>query len=207
MTDMKPITPKLTALTLLSAALLAFISCSSTSSIPDSESNTASSFHEGVPGGIIVGTHKQTAKVTAIDKATRHVTLLAKDGTKSTVTAGLEVANFDQLEVGDLVKATVTERLVVFVRKAGEPSGDGAAAAVALAPLGAKPGVRMANTVEVTAKVQSIDLKHQKATLLFPDGTTQTFKVRPDVDLTMHAPGEDVVFRATEALAIRVEKP
>jgi len=78
---------------------------------------------------------------------------------------------------------------------------------VALAPLGAKPGVLMANTVEVTAKVKSIDVKHQKATLLFPDGTSHTFKVRKDVDLAKQTVGADVVIRTTEALAILVEKP
>jgi hypothetical protein len=93
------------------------------------------------------------------------------------------------------------------MRISGEPPGDGAAAAVVLAPLGAKPGVLMADTEEVTAKVKAIDVKHQKATLLFPNGTSQTFKVRKDVDLTKHTASEDVVFRATEALAISVEKP
>ena len=201
---MKPITINLTLLSLLPAALLAFSSCSS---IPETESNTATAYHEGVPGGVIVQTHKQAAKVTGIHRATRKVTLLAKDGTSTTVKAGPEVANFAQLEVGDLVKATVTEQLVVFVRRPGEPPSDGAAAAVVLAPLGAKPGGMMADTVEITAKVKSIDVRHQKATLLFPDGTSKTFKVRNDVDLTQHTAGEDVVFRATEAVAVSVEKP
>ena len=46
-----------------------------------------------------------------------------------------------------------------------------------------------------------------KATLQFPDGTAKTIKVRDDVDLTKAAVGEDVVIRASEALAISVEKP
>ena len=96
---------------------------------------------------------------------------------------------------------------MVFVRKPGESSGDGAAAAVALAPLGEKPGALMSNTVEITATVKSIDVEHQKATLLFPDGTSKTFKVRKDVDLTKQAVGAEVVIRATEAVAISVEKP
>jgi hypothetical protein len=50
-------------------------------------------------------------------------------------------------------------------------------------------------------------VKHQKATLLFPDGTTKTFKVRKDVDLTKQTVGTDVVMRVTEAVAISVEKP
>jgi Cu/Ag efflux protein CusF len=73
--------------------------------------------------------------------------------------------------------------------------------------VGAKPGVLMANTVEVTAKVEAIDLEHRKATLRFPDGKSKTFKVRKDVDMTKAKLGDEVVFRTTEALAITVEKP
>jgi translation elongation factor P/translation initiation factor 5A len=162
---------------------------------------------KGVPGGTIVETYKITATVTAIDAASRKVTLALPDGTKNTFKAGPDVVNFDQIQVGDQVKATVAEQLVVFARKAGEPANDGEAAAVALAPVGAKPGVMMANTVEITAKVQAIDLEHRKATLLFPDGSTKTFTVRKDVDLTKATIGQEVVFRTTEALAILVEKP
>jgi hypothetical protein len=135
------------------------------------------------------------------------VTLVTKDGTKSTIKCGPDVANFAQIEVGDQVKATVTEQLVVFVRQPGEPAGDGATGVVALAPIGAKPGGAIANTEEITAKVKSIDAKHRKATLLFPDGTKRTFTVRPDVDMTRHNVGDEVVIRATEAVAISVEKP
>ena len=50
-------------------------------------------------------------------------------------------------------------------------------------------------------------MKHRKATLLFPDGTSHTFKVRPDVDMTKQSVGDEVVIRTTEAVAISVEKP
>jgi Cu/Ag efflux protein CusF len=182
--------------------MLALASCSSTR-----EDAGLTAFQPGLPGGFMVETYKETATVTGIDKATRRVTLVTKDGTKSTVKCGPEVANFEQIEVGDQVKAAVTEQLVVFARRPGEPSGDGAAGVVALAPIGAKPGGVIANTEEITAKVKAIDLKHRKATLLFPDGTSHTFTVRPDVDMTKHAVGDKVVFRATEAVAISLEKP
>ena len=142
-----------------------------------------------------------------MDAASRKVTIVTPDGTKTTFKAGPEVVNFAQIQVGDQVKATWAEQLVVFVRKNGDPANDGTAAAVALAPVGAKPGAVMANTEEVTAKVEAIDLAHHKATLRFPDGKTKTFKVRPDVDLTKAKLGDEVTFRTTEALAILVEKP
>jgi hypothetical protein len=189
---------------LLPAAVLSLTSCSTG---PAGQGTSMTSVQPGVPGGAVVNTYQETATVTGIDRTTREVTLVTPDGAKTTVTCGPDVANFDQIQRGDQVKATVTEQLVVFVRKPGEPSGDGAAAAVALAPIGDKPGVVMAQTQEITAKVQAIDLEHHKATLLFPDGTTKTFKVREDVDLTKQTVGSDVVFRATEGVAILVEKP
>lgn len=194
----------LTIAALLPAALLTFTSCSTE---PKGESASLTAIQAGEPGGMMVETYKETATVTGIDRTTRKVTLVTKDGTKTSFKAGPAVANFNQIEVGDQVKATVTEQIVVFVRKPGEPSGDGAAAAVALAPLGDKPGVLLANTVEITAKVKSLDVPHRKATLLFPDGTSKTFMVRKDLDLTKHSVGDEVVIRTTEAVAISVEKP
>ena len=194
----------MTANALVPAALLAFTSCPTE---PKGEGAGMAAIQPGEAGGVVVETYKETATVTGVDKDTRKVTLVTKDGTKKTVKAGPEVANFAQIEVGDQVKATVTEQLVVFVRRPGEPSGDGAAAAVALAPLGAKPGAVMANTVEVTAKVKAIDVKNRKGTLVFPDGTTKTYKARKDVDLTKYSAGDEVVIRATEAVAVSVEEP
>jgi hypothetical protein len=189
---------------LLPAALLALTSCSST---PPGEGTTTLATQKGVPGGIMVQTYKITATVTAVDAASRQITLATRDGAKRTFTAGPDVVNFNQIQVGDLVKATAAEQVAVSMRKNGEPASDGEAAAVALAPVGAKPGVVMANTREFTAKVEAMDLEHRKATLRFPNGQSETFEVRKDVDMTKAKLGDEVVFRATEALAISIEKP
>ncbi|MFA5204743.1 MAG: hypothetical protein WC708_10115 [Lentisphaeria bacterium] len=192
----------LVAVALMSAMILA--SCCSK---PKGEHRHQTTIQPGVPGKVTVDTYTQTATVTGIDKAARKLTLVDPDGAKTTFTAGPEVANFAQIEVGDQVKATMAEQLVVFVRKPGETSGNSAATVVAVAPLGEKPGVVMADTEEITAKVKSIDVKHQKATLLFPDGTSKTYKVRKDADLTKQTVGSEVVIRTTTAVAISVEKP
>lgn len=201
---MKPNALGLTVLALLSVALLTFTSCSSA---PKGEASTAAVYQEGVPGGVFVQTFKTTATVTAIDAASRKVTLVSPDGKKTTVKAGPNAVNFNQIRIGDQVTATVTEELVVSLAEAGAAANDGAAKLVALSPVGAKPGLLMADTVQVTTKVKAIDLKHHKATLEFPDGSTRTVAVRPDVDLTRRKVGETVVIRSTEAFAILVEKP
>ena len=78
---------------------------------------------------------------------------------------------------------------------------------MALAPKGAKPGGLVAQTTQITARVEAIDRTERTATLRFEDGSTKTFPVRDDIDLSRRKVGEQVVFRVTEMIAIRVEKP
>jgi hypothetical protein len=208
---MKTNTSKLIVLSLVPAAVLVCTSCSSTdSSEKGGTAATASrevSTQKGVAGGTVVDTYQITAKVTAVDHATRHYTLETPDGRKTNYKAGPEVTNFDQVRVGDQVKATVTDSLVVRARAQGEAPSDGETSVVALDPKGGKPGVLMADTTEVTARVKSVDVANHKATLEFPDGTARTVSVRPDVKLSSTDVGREIVFRTTEAVAIRVQKP
>jgi len=164
-------------------------------------------YAEGIPGGVIVQTVELTATVASIDKAGRKVTLVSPDGIKKTVKAGPDVINFDQIRVGDQLKITATEELVVQMAGEGASLGDGAAGVVALAPKGAKPGGFLAETTQVTAKVTAIDQKNRTAVLRFEDGSTRTLPVRSDVDLGKRKVGEQVVFRVTEMIAIDVAKP
>jgi translation elongation factor P/translation initiation factor 5A len=194
----------LIALALMPAATLLVTSCSST---PKGERATVVAAVAGVPGGVAVETYQVTATVTAVDPATRKVTLVTPDGKKTVFKAGPEVVNFPQIRVGDQVKAKLTEELVVFMATDAPPQAQGAAGVVALAPVGAKPGAFVADTAQVKARVTAIDLKKHKATLLFPDGSTKKVAVRKDVDLTQRSVGEEVVIRTTETLAITVEKP
>lgn len=195
------------ALVVLAALPAAVMLSSGCSSLPKGETTKQVITKEGVPGAYAVETFKTTATVTAVDKEKRKVTVVSKDGKKRELKAGPEVANFDQIAVGDQVVVTVSEELLVYMASEGLPRPDGAAAVVAAAPQGAKPGMLVAGTAQVTAKVVGLDRATRKAMLQLPDGTTKTFTVRQDVDLSKRSIGEEVVFRCTEAVAIRVEKP
>jgi hypothetical protein len=173
----------------------------------DQRHEAASVIRYGEPGGITVSTYQETATVTSVDKASRRITLLTPGGAEMTSKAGPEVANFDQIEPGDKVRATLTEQLIVFVRDSHEPPTQQQSRTLALAPAGSKPGGVVADTIEMTAKVVAIDVPRHEATVQFPDGRTQTFKVRNDVDLTKRRVGEEVVIHSTEAIAVSVEKP
>jgi translation elongation factor P/translation initiation factor 5A len=193
---------------LLTAAFaFALSSCSCTPKTAEVHKTTMVAVQPGVPGGTTLETYQSSAIVTAIDAANRLVTVVSPNGATATFKAGTNVVNFDQIHIGDQIRATLTKEVVVFLRPADEPATDGGASAIALAAKGQKPGVAMADTVEVTATVEAVDLKRHEATLLFPDGTTKTFPVRPDVDLTKAKLGQQVVIRSTRSIAFLVEKP
>ena len=192
---------------LLITALCFIGACTTTSPPPAGTAGSAAAIKKGVPGGVFVNTVEVSVKVTAIDTANRKLTLLLPDGEKTTVKVGPEAINFDQIQTGDLVKATLTEELVVYLDEEGAAAPDGAAAMVALAPKGAQPGGLVAEAVQVTATVTAIDPAKRTATLRFEDGRAKTFPVRDDIDLSQRKIGEKVVFLVTEMIALSVEKP
>jgi len=194
-------------LALLLTALSFLIACTTTSPPPPGTANSTAAVAEGVPGGVFVNTMEVSVKITAVDTAKRKLTLLLPNGKKTKVKVGPEVVNFDQIKTGDLVTATLTEETVVYLDEEGAATPDGAAAMVALAPEGAKPGGLVAGTVKVTATVAAIDPAKRTATLRFEDGHTETFPVRDDIDLSQRKVGEKVVFLVTEMIAISVKKP
>jgi hypothetical protein len=105
--------------------------------------------------------------VTSIDQVKRKATLLGDDGKKFTVQVGREAVNFDQVRVGDLVIATLTQKVVVSLDDKAASSGEGEAAVVARAPKGGQPGGLAAETIQVIGTVIAIDLEKRKTTLQF----------------------------------------
>ena len=62
-------------------------------------------------------------------------------------------------------------------------------------------------TTQATARIEVLDARKRKVTLRYADGDSETYDVRKDVDMSRARVGQDVLIRATEAKAIRVEKP
>jgi hypothetical protein len=158
------------------------------------------------PGGAATIGVTATATVKAVDAAKRTVTLQSPDGTTATIRCGADVVNFNQIKVGDVVHATVLDRVVVAVGKSGSP-GIAEGLMIARSPKGAKPGVLICETVKLSDKVDSVDAQKHTVTLQGVEGKPQTFKVAPDVDLSAVKPGDEVVVRCTKGLALMVEKP
>lgn len=189
----------------LLAALL-ITGCARPAPPPQPAAASVHTIRAGVPGGTTVQTAEVSARVVAVDHKRRTAILLGPDGKEFEVKVGPEAVNFDQVEKGDLVVATLTREWVVAVAPADASLPDVAAGGVALAPEGAAPGAVAAGTLRVTGTVTSIDPAARTATLRFADGSSQTFPVRPDIDLSKHAPGEQVVFQVTERIALDLRK-
>jgi len=170
------------------------------------EAASIAAYQPGVPGGLVFSTREVSATVTAIDKVKREATLKGPDGKTFTVKVGPEAVNFDQVEVGDMVNATLNRELVAFAVGADADVRDEAAAVVARAKKGEQPGGIMVRTVQLVGTIVDIDHWNRKATLRFEDGSTETFSVRPDVIMGNHKVGEKVVFQATETIAVDVTK-
>jgi hypothetical protein len=197
---MKPIARTLMTAALI-AALFVFAACAPRPPPPTVETTVI----ETPTGAEIIETIRLTATVAGINYDTRQIVLLGPGGHEVTYKVDKNAVNFGQIKVRDQVKATVTEKLAVFLSKHKAPSA-GVAAAVALAPKGAMPGVVMADASEVTATVTAVDAKTRKVTLKFVDGTSDTVTVGKAVDLSKVSPGDSVTARLTESIAIAVEK-
>ena len=183
-------------------ALAALSSC--TTLTVDSDTTVKS--EQGVPGGEVVRVTTLDAKVTGIDPAKREVTLVSRYGETFKVEAGPEIKNFNQIRVGDSLKISLRERLLVRMAKPGEKLNDEAWVSGEGAARGAKPGAKVKSKEQYVGTVTAIDQKRRKVTLQFSDGSTGKFDVRSDIDLSKHHTGEKVLIQLTESLAVSMTK-
>jgi len=146
---------------------------------------------------------KVTSTVESIDKATRSVVLKRANGELLKVTAGEQVKNFDQIQVGDKVVATHTRALVLELKK-----GDGVRERAESSDQGgAKPGEKPAGyeakEVKFVADVQKVDVKKQIVTLRGVENTVQ-LKIKDPEQLKLIKKGDQVEGVYAEAVAIAV---
>ena len=158
-----------------------------------------------IPGKVITSTVRSMAIVEAVDKETRELKLIDANGKRYTVVASQLVANFDQIEPRDRIVMEYLESVAVFVVPEGAPEL-GNAAAVEVAPLGEKPGIKAADTFMVKATIESLNVSDRIAILRTETGQVRTVKIADDVPLDKVDVGDEVRMRVTQALAINVRK-
>ena len=153
----------------------------------------------------IAQTVKATATITAIDKATRDVTLKGPEGNSITVTAGPEVKNFDMLKVGDQVDLQYVEALSLRLRKGGDQVVAKTEKTDAVgAKKGETPGGAVGRQVTVVANVVALDAAKQVVTLKGPNQTVN-LRVQDPAQFKNIAVGDQVEATFTQAFAVAVE--
>jgi len=143
------------------------------------------------------------AKITAIDKTTRNVTLLGPRGNSFTVHAGEDVTRFNDLKVGDQVSATYFESIAWNVRTAGQAAPPAETDTVARRTAG--PGAAVASQQNITVTVTAIDRTAQSVTVQGPGGNSLTFKAADPKNLENLKVGDKVDITYTQAVLLRVD--
>jgi hypothetical protein len=166
-------------------------------------------------GAVVVGkapgmagaaeTVQVTATITAIDAATRAVTLKGPQGKELTLTAGPEVKNFAQMKVGDQVNVKYVEALTLELKKGSSaPVSRTETGAAGAAKPGQRPAGALGRQVTVVAEVVGVDPATQMVTLRGPQRTVE-LKVRDPEQFKLVAKGDRVEATYTEAVALAVE--
>jgi hypothetical protein len=150
-------------------------------------------------------TVKASAVVTAIDKATRTVTLKRANGQSFDVAAGDEVRNFDQVKVGDEVVVEYVRALTMELKKGGGAPREKTESTDAVrAKQGEKPGAAAGRQVTVMADVIEVSPKKKTITLKGPKGNVVELDVKNPDQFKVVKKGDQVEVVYTEALAVAV---
>jgi len=145
-----------------------------------------------------------SATIRAIDKATRSITLRSDNGDEDTFTAGPEVKRFDELKVGDKIKATYYEALVLELRKPNEVSrATGTVAAGGR--LKDMPGGAIGAKQTTTVTVKAVDMNAGTITVSTSDGHTLTRKVQDKKNLEGVAAGDRIDITYAQAVVVNAE--
>jgi Cu/Ag efflux protein CusF len=158
------------------------------------------------PGKVAMAeTIKATATITALDAATRAVTLKGPQGKEMTLIAGDQVKNFAQLKVGDQVNIQYVEALSLELKKGSTaPVARTEQAGAAAAKPGERPAGMGGRQVTIVAEVVDLNAQTQVVTLRGPQRTVE-LKVKDPAQFKLIAKGDRVEATYTEALAIAVE--
>ena len=174
-------------------------------------SGAATAWSQGAPiGGIsTVSTYSGSARVTAVDPATRMVTLVFADGRTGSYKVGDAVQNLGQVRVGDTIEGAYEDRLsfVLSGPNTATPRDRDLAAVVRAAPGQAPAGAAARETV-VSWTVVATDVAANKISLVNPaGGQIRTFEVRTPqgrTELPRVKPGDKLTAISSELLVVAV---
>jgi len=146
----------------------------------------------------------ETATITAIDKGSRSVTLQGANGDRKTFTVGPAVTRFNQLKVGDVIRATYYESLVFQLRKPGAAAAPSSSTS-AVARLKETPGGVIGTQETTTVTVKAVDMKAGTVTVVTADGRTMTRTAADRKNLEGVAPGDRIEITYTQGVVVAAE--
>ena len=147
----------------------------------------------------------ETGVVEAIEAQSRSVTIRKADGTVVTTVAGPDVKRFNEVKVGDRVKARYYENLVIRVKAPGEPAVD-TDVKDAVASGQGLPGGTKARQRTLTCTITDIDMNTPTITFTSANGWKYTSKVRDKSALAKVKVGDKVDIIWTDALLVSLER-
>lgn len=149
------------------------------------------------------------ALVVWIERETREVILQDPAANLTRIIAGDEVKRFDEIQVGDLVRAAYWTFLRAEFR---EPTAEEKAdplvvvAEAGRAPLEGAPAGAVGAVIKAVVKVVAIDVNGREAAIQGPRGRIEILPVLDDAVLDRLKVGELVVLTYAEAAALSLEK-
>lgn len=151
-----------------------------------------------------------TGKVTAVDPASRTITLQGANGNVMDVQAGPNVRNFKQIKPGDSLTLDYYESVAIDVRRAGSGAPEVVTETAATrSAKGAKPGGAMGRQTTITAEIWHINKSANLVTLKGPQGGLRTIQVQDpalQARLAQLKEGDLVDFTITQAVAAAIHK-
>ena len=148
----------------------------------------------------------KTMTIQAIDSTSRALTVKFDDGEEDTFAVGPEMKRFNELKVGDKIKASYYESLVLQLRKPGDASAKPKDELVGTAgKAAAPPSGTIARQQLTTVTVQKVGTAPPSLTVLTADGRTVTRKVENAKLLESVKPGDRIDITYTQAFLVDVE--
>ncbi len=158
------------------------------------------------PGEVsVVSAIEAAARVTAIDKGARMLTLTGPEGRSFNVVAGPEVRNFAQIAVGDDVVVEYIRAVSLQVQKNSGLRQRSERSGGARAEQGSKPGVILGHEIRVLADVIGVDTKKSTITLRTPDGRVVELDVKNPEHFKAVKVGDQIEANYLESVAIAVQ--